>query len=67
MKRKTNVFLRSFYLNSVIIFCVFLAVAGISKSYEGIRQVGFGEYKKAIEITENEIRILDFNINFKAP
>ena len=60
MKKKVILFLRTVYLTSVIIFCLVLGFYGICKAYEGIRLVGFGEYRNAIEIDGEEINILDF-------
>ncbi len=60
MKKKVILFLRTVYLTSVIIFCLVLGFYGICKAYEGIRLVGFGEYRKAIEIDGEEINIFDF-------
>lgn len=37
---------------------------GICKAYESIRFIGFGEYKNAIEISKEKIKILDFEIKF---
>lgn len=37
---------------------------GLKGAYENTRKIGFGEYKKATEIGDGFIRILDFNITF---
>jgi len=60
MKKKVILFLRTVYLTSVIIFCLVLGFYGICKAYEGIRLVGFGEYRNAIEIEDEKISFLDF-------
>lgn len=60
MKKKVILFLRTVYLTSIIIFCLVLGFYGICKAYEGIRLVGFGEYRNAIEIEEEKITFLDF-------
>ena len=61
MKNKAfKTFWRSFYLSSVVIFCLFFALYGISESYKNIRRIGFGEYRNAIEINEESLKILDF-------
>lgn len=60
MKKKVILFLRTVYLTSVIIFCLVLGFYGICKAYEGIRLVGFGEYRNAIEIEDEKITFLDF-------
>lgn len=64
MKRSTKLFLKSWYLSSVILLCLVLGVFGIIKAYEGIRLVGYGEYRNAIEIDNGEIKIFDFNLKF---
>ena len=45
--------------------CLSFGWLGISSAYENTVQVAFGEYKKAIEITREKIRILDFEIILK--
>lgn len=60
---KTKVFLRSFYISSVIIFCICFGFLGIAKAYENIRLIGFGEYRKAVEYEEGTLRIFDFEID----
>ena len=64
MKRSTRLFLRSFYISSVVVFCLTLGVIGIIKAYEGIRFVGFGEYRSAIEIGDGDIKVFDFTLRF---
>ena len=41
-----------------------LGILGITKAYEGIRLIGFGEYRSAIQIDEGGIKIFDFNLRF---
>ena len=60
--KKTRLFFKSFYLSSLILFCLTIGLTGIGKAYENTRQIGFGEYKRAIELTDDGIRILDFEI-----
>lgn len=64
MKRSTKLFFRSFYISSVVVFCLLLGIFGITKAYEGIRLVGFGEYRNAIEIDNGNIKIFDFILRF---
>ena len=64
MKRSTRLFFRSFFISSVVVFCLILGFFGITKAYEGIRLVGFGEYRSAIEIDERGIKIFDFTLKF---
>ncbi len=62
MKRRTKAYFRTLYITLVIFFCLFLGLIGISVAYENTVQIAFGEYKSAIEINEDTIRILDFVI-----
>ena len=62
MSKNLKTFFRTVYLSSTVIFCLFIGIYGISKAYENIRLIGFGEYRNAIEITEEEILIFDFRI-----
>ena len=64
MKRNTRLFFRSFFVSSVVAFCLIVGFFGITKAYEGIRLVGFGEYRSAIEIDEKGIKIFDFTLKF---
>jgi hypothetical protein len=48
----------------VVVFCLIFGFFGITKAYEGIRLVGFGEYRSAIEIDESGIKIFDFTLKF---
>lgn len=60
IRRKFKLFLKSFYLSSLIIFCLIFGFLGVSKAYENIRMIGFGEYRSAIEIEDGKIKIFDF-------
>lgn len=62
MKRNTKTYFRTLYITLVIILCLSLGWIGISTAYENTVQIAFGEYKKAIEINNDTIRILDFVI-----
>lgn len=64
MKTNTHLFFRSLYLTLTLIFCILTAVFGISKAYEETVKVGFGENKKAVEIIDGKLRILDFEFEF---
>ena len=64
MKKNTRIFFRSFYISGVVAVCLILGIFGIMKAYEGIRLIGFGEYRSAIEIDEGGIKIFDFNLRF---
>lgn len=61
-KKQIKTFLRTTAVSSVIIACVFFSLFAFCEIYENIRYIGYGEYKNAIELTEDGIRILDFVI-----
>ncbi len=65
MKKNFKLFLRTFYLTAVIMFCLIFGFIGTAKAYEAIRFTGFGEYKSAIEIDKDKLRFFDFEINYK--
>ena len=58
--RNLRTFLRSFYISSVVVFCLILGFVGVTKAYENIRLIAYGEYKNAIEIENGKLRIFDF-------
>ena len=62
MSKNFKIFFRTLYISSVVFFCLFIGIYGISKAYENMRLIGFGEYRNAIEVTENEIKIFDYEI-----
>lgn len=66
MKRQTKTYLRAFYISWIVIMCLVFGWLGIATAYENTIQIAFGEYKQAIEITPEKIRILDFEINLKS-
>lgn len=57
-----RLFLRSLILSSVVALCLFMGAYGIARAYENTRRIGFGEYKKAVDVEDGGIRILDFEI-----
>lgn len=63
-KAKRRVFWRSFYISAVIVLCLLCGAFGMFQAYENTVRIGFGEYKKAIELTDDGIRIFDFVIEF---
>lgn len=64
MKKSTRLFFRSFFISSTVVFCLILGFFGITKAYEGIRLIGFGEYRNAIEIENGNIKFFDFTLRF---
>lgn len=65
MKSKNKrIFIRTFFITSIFLFCMGIFTWGVKTAYESTRKIGFGEYKKATEIGDGYIRILDYVINF---
>ena len=62
-KFKATLFLRSFAITTVIIFCFTFVIVGTAKAYEGIREIDFGDYREAFEIKDGRLKILDFEIS----
>ena len=63
MKRKFN---RAYYftISFIISSCLMFGFLGVCAAYQNIVKTAYGEYKKAVEISENGFRILDFKYNF---
>ena len=65
MKNKNKmIFIRTFFISIILLFCAGFFTWGVKTAYESTRKIGFGEYKKAAEIGDSYIRILDYVINF---
>lgn len=62
MKRQTKTYFRTLYITLIILLCVSLGWIGISAAYENTVFIAYGEYKSAIEVSKDSIRILDFII-----
>ena len=62
MKRRTKTYFRIFYISLIVIMCLTFGWLGIATAYENTVRIAFGEYRSAIEISEDTIRILDFVI-----
>lgn len=62
MKRRTKTYFRTFYISLIVIMCLTFGWLGIATAYENTVRIAFGEYRSAIEISEDTIRILDFVI-----
>ena len=58
--KKTVIFLRSFALTSVILFCAIFGFWGATLVFENTLRIGYGQYRSAIEITDKMLRIFDF-------
>lgn len=61
-KEKIKVFLRTTVVFTVVMMCLIFGFMAFCRSYENIRRIAYGEYKNAVELTEDGIRILDFVI-----
>lgn len=60
--KRFKVFIRTVYISSVIVFCLFIGIYGSAKAYENIRRIGFGENRSAIEFEDGKLSIFDFQI-----
>lgn len=63
MKRKYKLFFKSWFLSSVIVFCLLFGVLGVFEAYENIRLIGFGEYRKAVEYEDGVLKVFDYEID----
>ena len=63
-KRNLKIFFRASFITAVVLFYIAAVFLGVCKSWEGIRQVSYGEETPAVEISEKGIRILDFQLKF---
>ena len=61
--KKMKAFFKSFYISAVIALCLFIGIYGTAKAYENMRLIGFGEYKKAVQLDGSVLRILDFELD----
>ena len=64
MKKNTRIFIRTMKITSLILICITIGIWGAVSSYEGIRKIGFGEQRQAIEIEDGALRLFDFEIKF---
>ena len=49
----------------MILSCLIFAISGITKAYENIRLIGFGEYRSAIEYENGKFKIFDFEFEIR--
>lgn len=59
-KKNKKLFFRSFKITAILLFCISLLAFGCFRAYESMQEIGFGQYKNAVEINEREIRVMDF-------
>ena len=58
--KQRKLFWRTVYLSGVIFACIVLLITGISVAYENIQGAFYANFVDAVEITEDSVRILDF-------
>ena len=56
-----NSFLRKMVVSAVITACILFGFMAACKAYSGIRKIGFGEYRSAIEIKDGEFKFFDYS------
>ena len=59
-----KLFLRTTLIGTVISLNIIFGCLAVTTAYENIMQTAYGEYKKAVELTDDGIRILDYIIEF---
>ncbi len=64
IKENVKIFFRSAAVTAVVLFCIATVFLGISKSYEAIHKISNGRERRAVEMTEDGLRILDFKLKF---
>lgn len=62
---RRKLFLRSFYISLIAVFCLIFGIMASAEAYENIRLVAYGEYTRAFEINKERIKIFDFEIERK--
>jgi hypothetical protein len=55
-------FLRKMMISFMITSCILFGFFAVCKAYEGIRKIGFGEYRSAIEIENGKFKFFDFEL-----
>lgn len=56
-------FIRKMTVSVIVSLCIIFGFWAMCKAYSGIRQIGFGEIRNAVEIKEKEIRFFDYIVN----
>lgn len=57
-------FIRKAYISAVISSCILFGFFACCCAYENMRQTGFGDYRKAIEIEDGKLKFFDFEMKF---
>lgn len=55
-------FVRKMMISAVVTSCILWGFIGVCEAYSSIREIGFGEYRKAIEIEDGRLKIFDFKL-----
>lgn len=55
-------FIRKMTVSVIVSLCIIFGFWAMCKAYSGIRQIGFGEIRNAVEIKEKEIRFFDYTV-----
>ena len=61
-KRRKQLFIRSFCMTSVIIYCLIFGVMAAARAYENTVRIGYGKYRSAIEFNGESVRFFDYEI-----
>ena len=56
-------FIRKMTVSVIVSLCIIFGFWAMCKAYSAIRQTGFGEIRRAVEIKEKEIRFFDYIVN----
>ena len=48
-------FIRKAYISAVVSSCILFGFFAVCKAYEGTRQIGFGEYRRAVEFKDGTL------------
>ena len=58
-------FIRKMYISAVVSSCILFGFWSICNAYRNIRQIGFGEYRNAIELSDGRLNFFDYSIKLK--
>ena len=53
-------FIRKTYISAVVSSCILFGFCACCVAYQNIRQIGFGEYRNAIEYKDGNFRFFDY-------
>ena len=53
-------FIRKTYISAVVSSCILFGFCACCVAYRNIRQIGFGEYRNAIEYKDGNFRFFDY-------